>query len=103
MSTEKEIVASGEKARKVADALNSINVIILKLVQKEPLYITTIANRLSISEAYISESVKVLEDLKMVSIKYERGERGIRKVVSSNLERIIINLKDEEAQPSATN
>jgi hypothetical protein len=38
-----------------------------------------------------------------VSIKYERGARGIRKVVSSNLEKIIINLKDEEAQSPSTN
>jgi predicted transcriptional regulator len=95
LSSEKEMVVSGEKVEEVADALNKTNVKILKATLKEPLYISTLAKRVETSGACISESVRVLEDLKMVSIKYECGERGIRKIVSSNFEKIVIILKDE--------
>lgn len=100
MSAEKEIVVSGEKAPKIVEALNTTSCKILKLTYTEPLYISTIAKRLNISEPYISEIVKELENLRLINIKYEKGERGIRKIVSTSLEKIIINLKDEDTQPS---
>ncbi len=100
MPTEKEITVSGEKALEIADVLNATNLKILKLVQKEPLYVSTLSKRLELSEAFISESVRALEDLKLISINYERGERGIRKFCSSALEKITIILKDEEPQSS---
>ena len=98
MSAVKETIISGEKAQKVADALKSVNIKILKLTQTEPLYISSIAKKLGVSEAYISERVSTLEALGLVTIKYSRGQKGIRKIVTSDLDRIIINLKDEEVQ-----
>jgi len=100
MPTEKEITVSGEKALAIADVVNATNLKILKLVRKEPLFISTIAKRLDFSEAFVSECVRALEDLKLVSINYERGERGIRKFCSSAVEKITIILKDEELQSS---
>ena len=95
MSTEKEIVVSGKRAQEVADALNATNIKVLKLTQKTPLHITTLAKMLSLSEPYMSETIRMLENLNLINIKYEKGERGIRKIISSNLEKITILLKDE--------
>jgi predicted transcriptional regulator len=96
VSTEKEIVAHGEKALEIAEALNATTLKILKLAKKEPLYISTIAKRLGTSEPYISQSVQTLQDLKLITINYERGERGIRKVVSSSIDKISLIISDEE-------
>jgi len=93
--TEKEIVVKGEKALEIVDALNSTTLKILKSARNMPVSVTKLAKDLQLSEAYISEMVRMLEDLKLVSITYERGERGIRKISTSNLEKIIIILKDE--------
>jgi len=100
MTTEKEIVASGKETLEIAEVLNATNLKILRLIQKEPLYITTISKKLGLSEGYISNSVRDLEDLKLLSTTYQRGNRGIRKICLSNLKKITLILKDEELQTS---
>jgi len=95
MPTEKEIVMCDEKALEVADVLNSTTLKILKLARNNPINITTLSKDLNLSEPYISEQVRALEDLGLVSITYERGKRGIRKISASALEKITIILKDE--------
>ncbi len=89
MSTE-ELTVSGNKAVEVAEALTATSMRILQLLSKERLDITTIGIRLSLSEAYISEQIKVLEALKIVNVSYERGKRGIRKVSQLAIKRIEI-------------
>lgn len=96
MTTETEMVVSGIRAQKVAEVLNKSNTKILNLVKAEPLSVSVLAKRLGISEAYVSESVKALEDLKIVAIKYERGKRGICKIVSCSIEKITLIIKEEE-------
>ena len=95
MPTEKEITVIGEKALEVVDVLNSTTLKILKSARKTPINITTLAKDLNLSEPYISEQVRALEDLGLVSITYERGKRGISKISTSVLEKITIILKDE--------
>jgi len=95
MPTEKEITVYGEKALEVVDVLNSTTLKILKSARKTPINITTLSKDLNLSEPYISEQVRALEDLGLVSITYERGKRGIRKISASALEKITIILKDE--------
>jgi hypothetical protein len=56
---------------------------------------------LDTGEAYISENVKELENMKLFNIRYKRIEREHARF-STNIERIIISLKDEEPQPSKT-
>ena len=85
-----EIVVSGEKALDVAEALNATTMKILRLLWKERLDITTIGLRLDLSEAYISEQVRVMEELKLVNVTYEKGKRGIRKVCESAVKRVTI-------------
>ena len=95
MPTEKEIVVEGEKALEIVDALNSTTLKILKSARNKPISVTALSKDLQLSEAYISEMVRMLEDLKLISINYERGERGIRKISTSDLEKITILLKDK--------
>ena len=96
MATEKEIVVSGEKALKVADALNATTLKILKLIRKEPLSVTAIAKKLGLSEAYLSHEIQNLENLKIISTRYAKGARGVSKISESNLEKITITFDDED-------
>jgi predicted transcriptional regulator len=84
------MVVSGEKAIDVAEALTATTMKILRLLSKERLDITSIGLRLSLSEAYISEQVCIMEELKLVNVTYQRGKRGIRKVCESAVKRVTI-------------
>jgi predicted transcriptional regulator len=53
-----------------------------------------------LSEPYISEQVRVLEELKSIKVNYEKGKRGIRKVCESAVKVITIVIKPEA--PSTT-
>ncbi len=90
-----EIVASGSKALDIAEALTATTMKILQLLSQERLDISTIGQRLGLSEAYISEQIRILEDRKLVNVNYERGKRGIRKVCATAIEKITIIIKEE--------
>lgn len=90
MLSEKEITVSGEKALETAEALNATTFRMLQLLATEHLDVTTIAKRLDLSEAYISEQVRHLEDLNLIKVCYERGKRGIRKVCTSAVDKITL-------------
>jgi predicted transcriptional regulator len=79
----------------VADALTSTNLRILQLISEEQLDVSTIAERLELSEAYISEQVRLLEELKLIKVGYERGRRGIRKLCELAIKKITIVIKPE--------
>ena len=89
MSTE-EIVVSNEKALRVAEALTATTLRILQLLSRERLDVSTIGERLDLSEAYISEQIRILEELKLVDVSYERGKRGIRKICQTAVKRITL-------------
>lgn len=91
-----EIVIAGDEALKVADALTATTLRILQLLSKERLDVSTIAIRLGLSEAYISEQIRLLEDLKLVKVSYERGKRAIRKVCQSAVRKVTIVIMPEE-------
>ncbi len=86
----KELLVTGEDALKVADALTAASFRILQLLSKERLDVSMIAEKLGFSEAYISEQVRVLEDLKLINVSYERGRRGIRKMCELAVKKITI-------------
>ena len=88
-----EISVTGQDALKIADALTTTTMRILQVLWDEHLDVSTIARRLGLSEAYISEQVRLLEDLKLISASYERGKRGIRKICQSVVKRITIIIK----------
>ena len=90
----KERVVSGNEALKVAEAINSTTMRMLQVLGSECLDVTTISKRLNLSESYISEQVRVLEDLKLINVRYEPGKRGIRKICESAVEKVTLVIKE---------
>jgi len=88
-----EITVSGEDALRVADALNSASMRILQLLLGEPLDISTIADRLSLSQPYVSEQIRKLQETNLVRVSYERGKRGIRKICELAVKKIVIEIQ----------
>ena len=88
-----EIVVTGEEALRVADALTSTSLRILQLISDKRLDVSTIAKKLDLSEPYISEQVRMLEDIKLIKVGYERGKRGIRKLCELAVGKVIIVIK----------
>jgi predicted transcriptional regulator len=83
------VVRDGE-ALKVAEALTATTLKILRILSAERLDVSTIATRLGLSEAYISEQVRLLEELKLINVNYERGKRGIRKICETAVGKITL-------------
>lgn len=90
-----EMVVTGEEALKVADALTSTSFRIIQLLSEGCLDVSTVAKRLGLSEAYMSEQIRLLEELKLIRVSYERGKKGIRKVCQSAVRKITIVIKPE--------
>ncbi len=88
-----QLVVKDEDAFKIAEALTETTLRILRLLSQERLDVSTIALKLGLSEAYISEQIKLLEQLKLVNVSYERGRRGIRKICESAVGKITIVIK----------
>lgn len=87
-----EIVVSGDNALQVADALNSTSLRVLQLLSKERLDISTIAKRLELSQPYVSELVRKLQETNLIRVSYESGKRGIRKICKLAVRKIIIEI-----------
>ena len=89
----REIVVTGEETLQVADAMTSTSLRILQLISGNRLDVSTIAKKLDLSEPYISDQVRMLEDIKLINVGYERGKRGIRKLCELAVGRVIIVIK----------
>ncbi len=92
-SSKKEIVVSGDDALRVAEALTATTMKMLQLLWKEPLDVSTIGKKLGLSQAYTSEQVKLLEELKLLNVNYAKGKRGIRKICSPAVEQVTLIIK----------
>ena len=88
-----ELVVEGQDALKVADALTSTSFRILQLLTNKRLDVSTIAERLGLSEPYMSDQVRLLEELKIIKVSYEKGKRGIRKLCELAVQKITIIIK----------
>jgi len=88
-----DIIVSGEDALRVADALNSTSMRVLQLLLKEHLDISTIADRLNLSQPYVSEQIRKLQETNLVRVSYESGKRGIRKICELAVKRIVIEIQ----------
>ena len=88
-----EIVVTGQEALNVADALTSTSLKILQLISDERLDVSTIARKLNLSEPYISDQIRTLDDIKLIKVGYERGKRGIRKLCELTVGKVIIVIK----------
>ena len=99
---ENEIVVSGDYALKVADALNETTLKILQILHKERLAVSKVANRVDLSEAYISGQLRALENLNLINVSYARGTRGVRKLCKSSVDKITILLTEETNENPAS-
>jgi predicted transcriptional regulator len=88
-----EIVVVDDEALRMVEALTATTLRILRMLSEERLDVSTIARKMNLSEAYISEEVRLLEELKLIKVSYERGKRGIRKISQSAVKRITIVVK----------
>ena len=88
-----DIIVSGEDALRVADALNSTSMRVLQLLLKEHLDISTMADRLNLSQPYVSQQIRKLQETNLVRVSYESGKRGIRKICELAIRKIIIEIK----------
>lgn len=61
--------------------------------EKERLDVSTIAERLKLSQPYVSELIRRLEETDLVKVNYERGERGVRKICELAVEKVVIVVK----------
>ncbi|MFH0748546.1 MAG: ArsR family transcriptional regulator [Candidatus Bathyarchaeota archaeon] len=84
---------AGENAIKVVGMLSSTSIRILQLLSQNPLAVTAIAEKLDLSEPYVSAQVKLLEKLKLIRTSYEPGRKGIRKICELAVKKIVILLK----------
>lgn len=90
----KELTLTGEAALKVVQALSSEAFFkILQLISTGQLDVSTIARRLELSEAYVSEGVHMLDKLGFIKVSYAPGKRGIRKICELAVGKIIIVIK----------
>ena len=96
--SKKEIVVSGEEALRVAEALTATTMKMLQLLWQGPLDVTTISRKLYLSEAYISEQVKHLEELKLLTVSYAKGKRGIRKICAPAVEKVTLLVREHGHQ-----
>jgi predicted transcriptional regulator len=93
---QRSIVVSNGEALKVADALTATTMKMLQLLWIEPLDVSTIGKKLHLSQAYISEQVKRLEELGLLNVSYHPGKRGIRKVCSPAVAEVTLVIKENK-------
>lgn len=87
----KELPLSDEKTLGIVQALSSkLSFRILRLISKEQMDISTIARRLQISEARVSEGISTLEKSGLVQASYAPGKRGIRKLCKPAVQKVVI-------------
>ncbi|BDB97100.1 ArsR/SmtB family transcription factor [Saccharolobus caldissimus] len=87
------IVDDPEKIYEIAKALSTITRInILQLVSVSPMSISELTEKLRMSKGNISSHISELERLNLVEIEYRNGIKGIKKIVKSKYDKIIIIL-----------
>lgn len=89
-----EIRVSGLKGLEILEALGSrTRLRILHLLVRSELDVSTIALKLGLTEGAISEEVKVLEDLALLTVSYVKGKHGIRKVCRLAKKRVCVDFE----------
>ncbi len=86
-------------AAKVSRALASdTRARIIEVLQSGPADLDTIAERVGQSKANVSSQVRILEDVGIVKPIYMPGQRGIKKIIELQVDRIFIYLTVETVQ-----
>jgi predicted transcriptional regulator len=92
--SDQQLDVSGDDVRRVADALaNGTCLRILSLLSRRSLDVSTLAEKLNLTEPTVSVNVQELQNLGLVTVTYGKGKRGIRKICRLAKDRICINLR----------
>lgn len=79
-------------ARELCSVLsNDTNIKILQLCKNEKLFISEIAERLELTEANISDQVRRLQKVGLITTQYLKGVHGVRKIVRPCFDKIVID------------
>jgi predicted transcriptional regulator len=86
-------VSDPEEILKITEALSSITRInILKILNESPKSITELSEELKMTKGNISNQVALLESAGLVNVEYQNGIKGIKKIIKSKYNKIIISL-----------
>jgi len=66
---------------------------ILSLLSKRELDISTLAEKLNLTEPTVSVDIQELQNLDIVTVTYGKGKRGIRKICKLAKDQICIKLR----------
>jgi predicted transcriptional regulator len=89
-----ELRLSGDEVRPVVVALaNETCLRILSLLSRRDLDISTLADKLKLTEPTVSVDIQELQNLGIVTVTYGKGKRGIRKICKLGKDRICIKLR----------
>jgi predicted transcriptional regulator len=89
-----ELHLSGHDVRPVAVVLaNETCLRIMSLLSKRDLDVSTLAEKLNLTEPTVSVDIQELQNLGIVTVTYEKGKRGIRKICKLAKDRICIKLR----------
>ena len=87
------VVDDPEEIYEIAKALSVMTRIrILKLVSSSPMSISELTENLRMSKGNISSHISELENLNLIDIEYHNGVKGIKKIIKSKYDKIIIVL-----------
>jgi len=87
------IIISGEMIEGITSALKSeTRREIIKILRKEPMDVSRLAQALNQTEANISAQIQQLQKIGLVKSRYEPGEHGVRKICEVQVDRIVIEL-----------
>ncbi|MEB3774536.1 MAG: ArsR family transcriptional regulator [Desulfurococcales archaeon] len=90
-------VVGARHIAKVANALaNDTRAKILEMLSDGPKDLDDIAEEMNQSKANISSQIRRLEAVNIVKSAYRPGQRGIKKVVELNVDKIVMILKPEK-------
>ena len=53
------------------------------------------ADRLNLSQPYVSEQIRKLQETNLVRVNYESGKRGIRKICELAVKKVTIVIKPQ--------
>ncbi|HUX99917.1 MAG TPA: ArsR family transcriptional regulator [Candidatus Deferrimicrobium sp.] len=59
---------------------------------KQKMDVCETAKKMNQTEANISAQIKILEQARLITPRYEAGRHGVKKICEPNLDRIIINI-----------
>lgn len=92
--SEETMIVKSDRMNLVAKALSSKSrLMILRLLFKEDIDITRLAERMGMTAATVSDHINILAEVGLININYKPGGHGVRKVCSANSKHIVFKIR----------